>query len=124
MGPTRVHLALLLTAPLWSAESALQFTKTIGGSGNDAVTAMTTDPDGFVILAGATSALDFPVTNGTRNTGTQFAVTTDRGVTWQALSNLPTGAPAAIVADASKPPIWYAGGTAGVFKSKDGGAIW
>src|SRR6266478_2166962 len=128
MGPSRlispVGVVLLFLSPAYSTESALRFTKIFGGSGNESVSAMVTDPAGFVILAGQTSSYDFPVTDGSLNTGTQFAVTADSGLTWRPLSNLPSGTPTVIAVDSSTSPIWYAAGTTGIFKSTDGGATW
>jgi len=128
MGPSRlispVGVVLLFLSPAYSAESALRFTKIFGGSGNESVSAMVTDPAGFVILAGQTSSYDFPVTDGSLNTGTQFAVTADSGLTWRPLSNLPSGTPTVTAVDSSTSPIWYAAGTTGIFKSTDGGATW
>src|SRR5256885_11320924 len=111
MGPSRlrspVGVLLLFAFPAYSAESALPFTKIFGGSGNESVSAMTTDPAGFVILAGQTSSYDFPVTDGSLNTGTQFAVTLDAGLTWRPLGNLPSETPTVIAVDSSTPPVWY-----------------
>src|SRR5947199_25191 len=117
-----VGTILLFAFPGYSAESALRFTKIFGGSGNESVTAMTTDPAGFVILAGQTSSYEFPVTDGSLNTGTQFVVTLDAGITWRPLSNLPSGTPTVIAVDSGTPPVWYAAGTTGIFKSVDAGA--
>src|SRR3954469_26050443 len=121
MGPSRlrspVGVLLLFAFPAYSAESALRFTKVFRGSGNESVRAMATDPARFVILAGQTSSYDFPVTDGSLNTGTQFAVTLDAGVPWRPLSNLPSGTPTAIAVDSSTSPVWYAAGTTGIFKS-------
>ncbi len=107
--------------PAWCADSALQFRKTFGGSGNDYVTAIATDPSGYVIVGGSTSSYDFPVTDGSRNAATQFGVSGDSGGNWQPFGNLPKGTPVALAVSAG---TWYAGGSGGIFKSTDGGATW
>ncbi|HEY1496748.1 MAG TPA: SBBP repeat-containing protein, partial [Candidatus Solibacter sp.] len=107
--------------PAWGADSALQFRKIFGGSGNDSVKAIATDPSGYVIVGGSTSSYDFPVTDGSRNSATQFGVSVDSGGSWQPLGNLPQGTPVTLAAGTS---AWYAGGSGGIFKSTDGGATW
>ena len=98
---------LLAVSTLHAADSALLFHKTIGGSGNDYVNAVATDPSGFVILGGATSSFDFPVTDRTANTATQFAATYDSGATWRPLGNLPQGAANSLVIAPGTPAAWY-----------------
>src|SRR5437764_12871659 len=96
MGPSGSRLfplLLLFVSSLWSADSALLFRKTFGGSGNETVTAIKTDISGNVIVGGTTSSYDFPVTDGSRNVATQFAVSSDDGDSWRPLSNLPAGTP-------------------------------
>ena len=110
--------------PAPAADSALLFTRTIGGSGTEGTPAVVTDPAGNVILAGSTTSYDFPVTNGSVNTATHFAGSADSGGSWQSLGNLPAGTPFALAVDSSTPPIWYAAGAKGIFKSADGGATW
>lgn len=122
--PHCLTLLILAALPLVAADSPLVFSRTYGGAALDAATAIAADRAGFVILAGSTSSYDFPVTNHSRNTGTQFAVTTDDGRTWSVLSNLPTGTPSALLADPSAPHTWYAGGTSGIFRSTDDGLTW
>ena len=117
-------LLVFLVLPAWCATSALLFRKAFGGSGNESVAAIATDPSGYVVFAGSTSSYDYPVTNGTSNTATHFAVTLDAGRTWSPLSNLPSGTPISLAVDTRTPSTWYAGGTTGIFKSTDAGATW
>ncbi len=117
-------LLVFLVLPAWCATSALVFHKTFGGSGNESIAAIASDPSGYVVFAGSTSSYDYPVTNGTSNTATHFAVTLDAGRTWSPLSNLPSGTPISLAVDTRTPATWYAGGTTGIFKSTDAGATW
>ena len=118
---TRAALLLLIPLLLPAQNSTLLFTKTFGGSGAESATAIATDLNGNVILGGTTSSFDLPVTNSTRNTGTQFAVSTDHGNTWAALSNLSAGTPIALYAISG---TWYAVSRSGLFQSTDAGATW
>ncbi|MEO8596105.1 MAG: SBBP repeat-containing protein [Candidatus Solibacter sp.] len=102
----------------------MKLSRTYGGGAYDSATAIATDREGYVILAGNTTSNDFPVTNNSRNAGTQFAVSRDDGRTWAPLSNLPSGAPASVLADPSTAHLWYAGATNGVFRSTDDGLTW
>ena len=122
--PICLILLLLVAYPLPAADSPLAFSRIYGGAALDTATAIATDREGYVILAGGTASYDFPVTNGSRNAGTQFAVTNDDGRTWTPLGNLPSGVPAAVLADPSAPHTWYAGATNGIFKSTDDGIAW
>jgi uncharacterized protein (TIGR03437 family) len=95
-----------------------------GGSRTDSVTAIATDPSGFVITGGITSSFDFPVTDGSRNTATQFSASPDDGAGWAPVSNLPAGTPIDFQMDTGIPAVWYAASTQGLFKSTDQGATW
>jgi uncharacterized protein (TIGR03437 family) len=121
---SRLLAVLLAVSPLIAADSALRFSKTFGGSLADSVTALTTDPNGYVITGGATSSYDFPVTDGSINRSTHFVESTDSGLTWHPQSNLPATTPSGLAVDTSTPPVWYAGSPKGAFKSLDGGATW
>src|SRR5215471_10037074 len=109
----------LAAIPLFAADTALVLSRTYGGTAYDSVTAIATDREGYVILAGATTSYDFPVTNQSGNAGTQFAVTLDDGRSWAPLSNIPSGVPASVLADPSTPHLWYAGASNGIFRSTD-----
>jgi uncharacterized protein (TIGR03437 family) len=124
MGSVRIGVLLLGLSRIWAADSALTFTKTFGGSGNESIGVLAADRFGNIVAAGSTSSYDFPVTNGTFNTATHFAGSADSGGLWYPLSNLPSGTPISLAVDTSTPPVWYAGGLSDVFKSTDGGATW
>lgn len=128
MGPKRISLVLALTFLAAflarAADSPLIFTKTFGGSGSETVKALAADPSGNIIAAGTTSSYDFPVTNGSANTATQFAASADAGGSWHPLGSLLSDTPLSLVADTSNPPIWYASAVNGLYKSADGGATW
>ena len=95
-----------------------------GNTGSSQINAIAADPAGNVIVAGTTSAFDFPVTNGSSNSGTQIAQSLDFGQTWAPLRNLPSGSGYVLALDASTPPLLFAGGTGGLFRSSDGGKSW
>jgi hypothetical protein len=132
MRPARNSLAIgvalgagiLISWTARAADSPLRFIKTFGGSGADAISALTTDPSGNVIAAGTTTSFDFPVTNGSANAATHFTVSADAGDSWHPLSNLPSGPPLSLMVDTSSPPIWYATALDNLYKSSDGGATW
>ncbi len=124
METRRIGILILLLPPLCLADSSLTFTRTFGGSGSESIATTAIDPAGNIIVAGSTSSYDFPVTNGTANTATQFAVSPNAGVAWQPFSNLPAGTPTSLVVDTSTPSIWYASGIKDLYKSADGGATW
>jgi hypothetical protein len=120
-----ILVALILSPALWPADSALTFSRTLGGStGPSVINAIATDRAGNIIAAGTTSAFDFPVTNGSTNSGTQIAESFDAGNTWKPLGNLPSGSAYLLALDASTPPLLFAGGTGGLFRSGDGGKSW
>ena len=121
---TSLGLILLAGISLSAADSPLRFNRLFGGSGTENVTAIATDRSGNVIAAGVTSSYDFPVTEGSRNVATHFAVSSDGGGSWNPLGNLPSGTPLSFYVDTSQPPVWYAPGRNGLFKSVDGGTSW
>jgi len=120
-----ILVTLLVLPAALAADSALSFSRTLGGStGTTVINAMATDPSGNIIVAGTTTAFDFPVTNGSSNSGTQIAQSLDYGKTWSPPGNLLSGSAYVLAIDASTPPLLFAGGTDGVFRSGDGGKSW
>lgn len=121
-----VVLALMVLARSATAgDSTRIFSRTLGGStGTTTINAIATDSSGNVIVAGTTAAFDFPVTNGSVNSGTAIAESFDSGKTWKPLGNLPGNTTYVLARDASTPPLLFAGGDGGVFRSSDGGKTW
>ena len=121
---TSLGLILFASISLSAADSPLRFNKIFGGAGSENITAVATDRSGNVIAAGVTTSYDFPATDGSRNVATHFAVSSDGGRSWNPLGNLPSGTPFSFYVDTSRPPVWYAPGRNGLFKSVDGGTTW
>jgi photosystem II stability/assembly factor-like uncharacterized protein len=121
---TRLGILLFINSLSWGADSAFVYMRSFGGSGGNRVTSTAADANGNVIVAGTTTSFDFPVTNGSVNRGTSLAVSVDSGRTWQPLGNLPSSSALSLAVDSSSPPMWYAGGSGGVFRSADGGQTW
>jgi photosystem II stability/assembly factor-like uncharacterized protein len=92
--------------------------------GTTTISAIETDSSGNVIVAGTTSSFDFPVTNSSVNSRTAIAESFDSGKTWKPLGNLPADSTYVLARDASTPPLLFAGGRTGVFRSNDGGKAW
>jgi photosystem II stability/assembly factor-like uncharacterized protein len=86
--------------------------------------ALALDPAGNIIVAGITSSFQLPVTNGSTNPSTDFAVSTDHGQTWHPLSNLPSGWATAFGIGPASWPAVYAVSAGNIFKSLDGGTGW
>jgi hypothetical protein len=103
---------MVLAQSAAAGDSARIFSRTLGGSmGTTAISSVATDSSGSVIVAGTTSSFDFPVTNGSVNSGTAIAESFDAGKTWKPLGNLPAGSTYVLARDASIPPLLFAGGT-------------
>lgn len=118
-------LAVELAQWATAGDSARIFSRTLGGSsGITTINTIATDSSGNVIVAGTTSAFDFPVANGSINSGTAIAKSFDSGKTWRPLGNLPAASTHVLARDASTPSVFFAGGRGGVFRSNDAGKTW
>jgi len=112
--------ALLGTLVAWGDHSAT----TLGSILGTAASTLALDPAGNVIVAGATSSFQLPVTDGSTNPATNFSVSTDHGQTWHTLSNLPSGIATAFAIGPATWPAVYAVSAGNILKSLDGGAHW
>ncbi len=119
----RYFLLLAFSITASAQDSALLYERTLGGRGSDNIAAIVVEPSGNLLVAGTTGSFDFPVTDGSTNHGTSISLSEDHGRTWRPLANIPGGA-TSIVADASDPPVLFAGGSQGVFRSTDLGHTW
>jgi uncharacterized protein (TIGR03437 family) len=95
------------------------------GSGAESIQAMTSDAAGNVYVAGTTSSPDLPVKNAAQPAIGEGLVmrSTDRGLTWQKLSNPPV-LPVTITPHPSEPNTLFVGGVDGIYKTVDGGQTW
>src|SRR5579871_1282179 len=100
------------------------------GSGSDSANAITTDSAGNIYIAGTTTSFDLPLLNPAQpaNSGTQLIFTSDAGLSWRPLGNLPNPDPSSLTQqtlslaiDAANSNIVYAGFKGAIFKSTDGG---
>jgi photosystem II stability/assembly factor-like uncharacterized protein len=104
---------------------SLRPTVTFGGSGQNTITAMTSDAAGNVYIAGSTSSPDFPVVNAAQPQfgESQLMSSANRGATWTKLA-LPPAQPLWIEPDPSVASILFAGTATGIYRSTDGGQTW
>ena len=83
-----IILASLFAVPALAGDTSLRpdlsWSKTFGGSGNDAALAVATDATGNAYVAGYTASPDFPVQNGFQMHmgGTPLRASTDGGKSW------------------------------------------
>jgi uncharacterized protein (TIGR03437 family) len=85
---------------------------------------MSTDPSGNVYVAGTTSSPDFPVHNALQSDFAEAHIlrTTDLGNTWTRV-NSPSDV-TTLFPDPVVPQVLFGGGTAGIYKTLDGGQTW
>ena len=121
------RLLILLCSTLPAAE--VQFQKQFRGNGDVHLTALASDAQGNVYVAGHTTATDLPVRNAVRprNTGSAIIVSDDSGRTWS-----PTGFIPDLPFSGVRPPaihprdskIVVATGTQGIYRSTGAGTSW
>jgi uncharacterized protein (TIGR03437 family) len=103
------------------------FETTLGGSVQANASAIAVNRAGEVYVAGTTSSVDFPLVHPLQSSPGARPIwkSTDGGVTWTPMDDLPFALPRAMVVDPGNPnTIYEATGDLGVFKSLDGGATW
>jgi uncharacterized protein (TIGR03437 family) len=118
---------LVVSATSLSAQTLTS--NTYGGSGSDAANGVTTDSAGNIYVVGTTTSFDLPLLKPAQsaNPGTQFLFSTDAGLTWQPLANLPNAYTipyqqiAPIAVDPTNAAVFYVGFNGVVFKTVDGG---
>ena len=103
---------------------ALQWVKTIGGSGANAVVAAAADSSGNFYIVGNTSSVDFPATVGAANRGTPLVRISAASGTADRLYPTGLSSPSSIAADPENPKILYVANENAVFRSTDAGLTW
>jgi len=100
---------------------------TLGGSVDAEGMAIAVDRTGAAYVAGITTSVDFPLVHPLEsNMGARpLWKSTNGGVTWAPIDNLPFAFLQALVVDATSPGTLYAASSdAGIFRSLDAGATW
>ncbi len=94
------------------------------GSGKQSIQAMTSDSEGNLYVAGATSSADFPVKNAAQaQIGEAVLMRSADGVTWEKMP-FPTFLLVTISPHPSDPQTLFGGAADGIYKSGDGGLTW
>ena len=99
----------------------------LGGSVRADAEAIGVDSSGAVYVAGTTSSADFPLVRPLQSTtgARPLWKSSDSGVTWMPLDDLPFALPQMLVVDPSAiNTLYQATGDLGIFKSMDSGASW
>lgn len=119
----RTLFSLFLTA-LVSHAQVLTASKILAGSGTDLTSAVASDSQGNVFLAGTTTSPDFPLVNALYSglPETALRLSTDGGKTFSAAA-LPVPAISAIAATSDGQTVIAANG-GNVYRSADAGATW
>ncbi len=106
--------------------ATIDFRKQFSGNGRDEITAIASDSQGNVYIAGRTTSFDFPVKNAIRsiNTGAALVVSDDGGETWSPLGFVPSPGATAPVQHPRNPSILLVSAVDGVFRSTDAGHSW
>jgi uncharacterized protein (TIGR03437 family) len=126
----RLIVVLALGAFCLSADSSLgpvlQWVKTIGGSGNNQVTAAAADAKGNLYITGNTSSVDFPVTSAIQRNAGGSTLVRINAATSAAQKLYPAGLSGAtsIQVDPQNPQILYATQGNAIWRSADGGDTW
>jgi uncharacterized protein (TIGR03437 family) len=97
----------------------------LSGSGFEHATAVTTDANGYIYVAGSTSSPDFPLLNATQTVhrGQALVVSFDSGASWRP-ANLSDPFIATLAVDPTDGFTVYAASGSTVYKTTDGGLRW
>ena len=109
-----------------SSAPALQWFKTVSGSGTSAVAAAASDGHGNFYIAGSTTSLDFPTAAAAQpNAGGSplTRINTSSGASQKIYSPF-LAAATSITEDPSNPQTLYAASPRGLSRSTDGGNTW
>lgn len=119
-------------AKLSASGKKILYTRLLGGSGDDAGNGIAVDASGSAYVAGQTTSVDLPTTQGAFQTNFGGCVSynsSDGGTSWSPASGLPNAEVNVLAIDPISPSTIYAGlgnclRPLGVFKSTDGGDTW
>jgi uncharacterized protein (TIGR03437 family) len=116
VGPHNPRLSLTI-------DPELVFTKYFGGSASDSASAITTDAQGNIYIAGTSNSVDFPTTNGTHWSRAPLAAISGDG---QTVTAVPVGTETSVLAIGGTPDgrVIYAVTPDAVYVSSDQGATW
>ena len=105
---------------------ALQWVKTIGGSGNTSVAAAAGDARGNLYLVGTTSSLDFPTTQATQAAAGGSVLVRINLASASSSRLFPANLPSIDFAAAApgNPSTLYAASSNQIWKSTDAGSTW
>jgi uncharacterized protein (TIGR03437 family) len=114
------------TAPLGDFAPALQWVKTVNGSGADTITAAGADAIGNLYIVGTTSSIDFPTMGATQHNAGGTPLVRIEIATGVAAKLYPAGLSLAtsIASDSRNPATLYASTSNALFRSIDQGSTW
>jgi len=120
----RLVVPFICLSSLFAA--TVDFKKQFSGNGRDEITAIASDAQGNVYLAGRTSSFDFPVKDAIRprNTGSAIVVSEDGGETWSPLGFVPSPGAGSPAQNPRNPSILLVTAVGGIFRSVDSGRTW
>src|SRR5258708_5743219 len=119
-------LALAASCTICTAQTpAAPRQRVLAGSGFENATAVATDANGYIYVAGSTSSPDFPLLNATQTVlrGQALVVSFDSGASWRP-ANLSDPFIATLAVDPTDGYTVYAASGSTVYKTTDGGLRW